>query len=70
VDQNLPGRVRFRRQLLDGTYEPQPFRRVTTDEPDGGKRLLDIPNIFERLLQQALVQILTPILDPSFSESS
>jgi RNA-directed DNA polymerase len=60
----------IRQQLLDGTYQPQPVRRVTIDKPDGGKRLLGIPNVLERLLQQAIVQILTPIFDPSFSESS
>jgi RNA-directed DNA polymerase len=60
----------IRQQLLDGTYQPQPVRRVTIDKPDGGKRLLGIPNVLERLLQQAIVQILTPIFDSSFSESS
>ena len=60
----------IRQQLLDGTYGPQPVRRVTIDKPDGGKRLLGIPNLVDRLIQQAIVQILTPIFDPSFSESS
>ena len=60
----------IRQQLLDGTYQPQPVRRVTIDKPDGGKRLLGIPNLIDRVIQQAIVQILTPIFDPSFSESS
>lgn len=47
------------------------MRRVAIDKPDGsGQRLLGIPNIVERLIQQAIVQVLTPIFDPSFSESS
>ena len=61
----------IRQQLLDGTYRPQPVRRVTIDKPDGsGQRLLGIPNIVDRLIQQAIVQVLTPIFDPGFSESS
>jgi len=60
----------IRQQLLDGTYQPQAVRRVTIDKPDGGKRLLGIPNLIDRLIQQAIVQILTPVFDPSFSESS
>jgi len=60
----------IRQQLLDGTYQPQPVRRVTIDKPDGGKRLLGIPNLIDRVIQQAIVQILTPVFDPSFSESS
>jgi len=59
-----------RQQLLDGTYEPSPVRRKTIDKEDGGQRLLGIPNVQERLIQQAIVIILTPILDPHFSESS
>jgi RNA-directed DNA polymerase len=45
-------------------------RRKTIDKPDGGQRLLGIPNVIERLIQQAIVQVLTPIFDPHFSESS
>jgi len=59
-----------RSQLLGGTYRPSPVRRVSIDKPDGGKRLLGIPNIIDRLIQQAVVQVLTPIFDPDFSESS
>lgn len=60
----------IRRQLLDGTYRPQPVRRHVIDKPDGGQRLLGIPNLVDRLIQQAIVQVLTPIFDPGFSESS
>jgi RNA-directed DNA polymerase len=59
-----------RQQLLDGTYRPEPVRRKTIDKPDGGKRELGIPNVLERLIQQAIVQVLTPLFDPDFSESS
>ena len=60
----------IKQQLLDGTYRPQPVRRKTIAKPDGGQRLLGIPNVIERLIQQAIVQVLTPIFDPQFSESS
>ena len=60
----------LRKQLLDGTYEPEPVRRHAIDKPDGGQRLLGIPNVQERLIQQAIVLVLTPIVDPHFSESS
>lgn len=59
-----------RRQLLDGTYRPQAARRVTIDKPDGGTRDLGIPNLIERVIQQAIVLVLTSIFDPEFSESS
>ena len=60
----------IRQQLLDGTYRPSAVRRVTIDKPDGGSRDLGIPNVIERLIQQAIVQVLTPVFDPEFSESS
>jgi RNA-directed DNA polymerase len=59
-----------RRQLLKGTYRPTPVRRKTISKPDGGARNLGIPNVIERLIQQAILQVLTPIFDPEFSESS
>jgi RNA-directed DNA polymerase len=60
----------IRQQLLDGTYRPEPVRRKTIAKPDGGERLLGIPNVLDRLIQQAILQVLTPVFDPSFSESS
>lgn len=60
----------IRSQLLDGTYRPSPVRRVSIDKPDGGTRDLGIPNVIDRVIQQAIVQVLTPIFDPGFSESS
>lgn len=59
-----------RQQLLDGTYEPEPARRKSIPKPDGSQRHLGIPNVKDRLIQQAILQVLTPIFDPDFSESS
>jgi RNA-directed DNA polymerase len=60
----------IRQQLLDGTYRPEPVRRKTIAKPDGGERQLGIPNVLDRLIQQAILQVLTPVFDPTFSESS
>ena len=60
----------IRQQLLDGTYAPQPARRKSIPKSDGSERKLGIPNIMERLIQQCILQVLTPIFDPHFSESS
>ena len=60
----------IKQQLLEGTYQPSPARRKAIPKPDGSQRHLGIPNVMDRLIQQAVLQILTPIFDPSFSESS
>jgi RNA-directed DNA polymerase len=60
----------LREQLLSGSYRPSPVRRVTIPKPEGGERELGIPTVTDRLIQQALLQVLQPILDPTFSEHS
>jgi RNA-directed DNA polymerase len=60
----------IREQLLAGKYRPSPVLRVTIPKPDGGERELGIPTVTDRLIQQALLQVLQPIIDPTFSEHS
>jgi RNA-directed DNA polymerase len=60
----------IRGQLMSGTYEPQPVKRVEIEKPDGGVRKLGVPTAVDRLIQQAVLQVLQPRWDPTFSESS
>ena len=59
-----------RSQLLEGTYQPQPVKRAEIPKPDGGVRKLGVPCVVDRLIQQALLQVLQPRWDPTFSEHS
>ncbi len=60
----------IRKQLIEGSYKPSPVKRVEIPKPDGGKRPLGIPTVTDRVIQQAIAQVLTPVFDPGFSESS
>ena len=61
---------RIKEELREQRYKPGAVRRVEIPKPDGGVRQLGIPNVIDRFIQQAMLQILTPILDPRFSKSS
>jgi len=56
--------------LLEGTYLPQPVRLAEIEKPGGGKRGLGIPTVVDRMIQQAMHQVLNPLFDPEFSDSS
>ena len=60
----------IRSQLLKGTYQPQPVKRIEIPKPDGGVRTLGVPCVVDRLIQQALLQVLQGQWDPTFSEHS
>jgi RNA-directed DNA polymerase len=73
--QQLPGFLKqhwpvIREQLLSGTYEPQPVKRVEIPKPDGGKRKLGIPTVLDRFIQQAVMQVLQDRWDGTFSDHS
>jgi RNA-directed DNA polymerase len=73
--QQLPGYLEehwltIREQLLEGSYRPQPVKRVEIAKPEGGMRKLGIPTVLDRFIQQAVLQVLQPRWNPTFSEHS
>jgi RNA-directed DNA polymerase len=69
-DTTRPFWAGIRESLLAGTYQPSPVRRVEIPKSSGGNRPLGIPTVLDRMIQQAIAQVLTPIFDPTFSDSS
>ena len=63
-------RPSVRQALTDGNYQPRAIRRMDIPKPDGGVRTLGIPTVLDRLIQQAIAQQLSAIVDKSFSDSS
>lgn len=74
VDEMLPylkeNGERLQKSIREGRYKPQPVRRVEIPKPDGGKRILGVPTVIDRMIQQAMVQVLQPIFEGIFSENS
>jgi len=74
IEEMLPYLKEHKDKLLDslkgGWYKPSPVRRVEIPKPDGGKRLLGVPTVIDRMLQQALVLVLQPVFEPTFSDNS
>ena len=73
--EELPGYLRvhwarLREELLAGRYQPKPVKRVTIPKRGGGMRELGIPSVLDRFIQQAVLQVLQPLFDPTFSEHS
>ena len=62
--------ISLKQKLKDGSYQPQPVKRVAIPKSDGSKRYLGIPCVLDRVVQQAILQIIEPIIDPFFSENS
>ena len=74
VDEMLPYLREHKEELLaslrKGMYKPKPVRRVEIPKPDGGVRLLGVPTVIDRMLQQAIVQVLQPVFEKTFSGNS
>jgi len=70
IEHAKPRSESLRKELLEGSYRPSPLWRVTIPKASGGERLLGIPTVQDRVVQQAFLQVLQPILDPTFSERS
>ena len=60
----------LKQKLKDGSYQPQPVKRVAIPKANGSKRYLGIPCVLDRVVQQAILQIIEPIIDPHFSDNS